>query len=145
MLSNLITLVLAGKYDRALEVAQKALEHDENHWFIFAIVAEIFIGMGKFEEALNSVEKSYRMSPRDIRTLGLLAGLLSRRGDSERALQIKDQLYTMPMGSIGLLFYNLLISDIEAAADCFQQAIEQRELLVVIYARSQIAGTIAVQ
>ena len=44
----------------------------------------------------------------------------------------------MVMGSIDLSLFNLLISDIEAAADCFQQAIERREPLADKYASAQL-------
>jgi tetratricopeptide (TPR) repeat protein len=131
-------LRFAGQYDRALEAAQKALELDDNHWLILVMMAEVLVGMGKFEEALSMAERSYRLAPFDPRPLGLLAGLLARRGDTERAKQIRDQLNPMAMGSIGLLLYNLLISDIEAAADCFHHAIERREPLAVIYASVQL-------
>ena len=131
-------LNLAGHYDQAMEVAQKALEHDENHWFIHSVIPEILIGMGKYEEALNAAERSFRISPWDIRSLGMYAGLLARSGDTERAHQIRDQLYNMGMRNIGLLLYNLVLPDIEAAADCFQKAIELREPLAVIYSRSKL-------
>lgn len=92
---NIVSLIiqchhlnLAGKYDRAMEVAQKALEHDENHWFIHAVIPEILVGMGKYEEAFNAAERSFRISPWDPRSRGLFAGLLARSGDTERAHQI---------------------------------------------------------
>lgn len=86
---------------------------------------------GMFPEALEWAERAYRLAPWDSGAAGLLAGLYSRTGNEKRAKEILAN--PLPPGS-GMVFYHLLRSEFDAAADWYQKGIEQHAPFVVVWA-----------
>jgi tetratricopeptide (TPR) repeat protein len=130
-------LYLAGLYDRALAEAQKALELDEHYWPAHYLIGITYAVQGMFSEALGPTERAYRLAPWNPRVLGLLAGILVRMGEKERAAELLDKL--KGMAALGMVTYHMLSSQIDAAADWLEKAIEQREIHVSNYAHAASA------
>jgi tetratricopeptide (TPR) repeat protein len=124
----------SGMYERSLIEAQKTLEIDERSWLSHNTMAESYLAQKMFPEAFESAEKAYRLAPWHPYCGGFLAGLCSRAGDELRAKELLVRL-----SPIGMMSYHLLRSEIDIAADWYEQSIEQREPFAVLFsARSLI-------
>ena len=91
---------------------------------------------GKWEEAAHYAERAFAMAGQQTRFTGLLAGILYRTGDTERARHLVETLgggdaYGAP---VELMFVNLMLSRLGEAAAWAEKAIEQRDgyLLVLL-------------
>lgn len=126
----------AGLYNRAIEEARKSLEIDEGLWATHSMMANSYAFQGMFAEALEWAESAYRLAPWDSGAMGLLAGLYSCRGDTRRAKSILAQ--PMPIG-MGMVFYHLLRSELDAAADWYGKGIEQHAPFAVVWATHSFA------
>jgi TolB-like protein len=121
----------AGMYARAIAEARKSLEIEDGFWATHSMMAHAYAFQGMFAEALEWGEKAHRLAPWDSNAVGLLAGLWSRAGDEKRAKEILVR--PMPVGS-GMIFYHLLRSEIDAAADWYEKSIEQHAPFAVVWA-----------
>ena len=133
LLRSYLSFILsaAGMYDRAIAEVRKALEIDEGFWAAQSMMASGYAFQGMFDEALEWAETAHRLAPWDSGAAGLLAGLCSGTGDERRAKEILAT--PMPVG-IGMMFYHLLRSEIDLAADWYEKAIEQHAPFVVVWA-----------
>src|SRR5215467_2924825 len=77
----------------------------------------------------NGRKNAYRLAPWDSNVTGLLAGVLSGLGDEKRA----NEVLAGPLGT-GMVFYHLLRSEIESAADWYDRCIEQHAPIAVVLA-----------
>jgi Flp pilus assembly protein TadD len=103
---------------------------------VFFVAAENYALRGMFAEALSAAEKAYQLAPWHPRLVGLLAGILSRTGDQNRADDLIRQLTSRPDQHgvpMGMILYHLVRGDEEGAIDWFEKGIEQREPIVVVY------------
>jgi serine/threonine-protein kinase len=123
-----ITLCLAEQYDSALAEARKSVGHVSSP-FAMAIS---HLQLGNLSEARQAAERSVEVDPGNPRALGCLAGILSGLGHKERVEQLLAKLRAMAPS--GLFFYHFVRSDIDAAAACYEQMIEQRNPTAVYYA-----------
>jgi TolB-like protein len=124
-------LSAAGMYNRAIAEARKSLEIEEGLWATHSMIAQGYAFQGMFAEALEWAENAYRLPPWDSNAVGFLAGLRSRLGDEKGAKEILAG--RMSVG-IGMIFYHLLRSEIEAAADWYDKGIEQHAPFAVVLA-----------
>jgi serine/threonine-protein kinase len=125
-----LVLSLSEAYDRALTEAQKAMEMDANHWVPYFVISLSHALRGEFAAALPAAERSTQAAPWYAQTSGLLAGILAQLGEKERAEELVTRLKDMPRA--GLFRYHLLCSRIDAAADCLEQMIDDREPLAPV-------------
>jgi serine/threonine protein kinase len=125
----------AGLYDRAIKEARAALEI-ENHWLPHYAMAENYAARGMLTEALAAAECARELAPWNVRVAGVLAAILTRTGDRDRAAELRQQL--KDAAPIGMVVYHLLCSEMDAAADWYEKCIEQREPFAVMYARAHI-------
>jgi tetratricopeptide (TPR) repeat protein len=123
-----------GRYDRAIAEARKAVEIDERFWMANHAMAYGYALRDMFVEALEWAENAYRLAPWFSYLGGFLAGVCSRAGDRKRAEQILSNLPTTGMPHIGMASYHLLRSEIDAAFDCYEEAVKQREFFAVLMA-----------
>jgi TolB-like protein/predicted Ser/Thr protein kinase len=114
----------AGMPERGIAEARKVLEIDENYWFAYFVMGIIYAPGGMIPEALAAAEKAYQLAPWNPVVTGLLAGTLVRAGDSQRAEGLVQRLREAP--AMAMVYYHLLCSEVDAAADSFEKAIEQR-------------------
>lgn len=80
---------------------------------------------GKPAEAREPAEKAFQAAPWHSGVVGFLAGLLARNGEKERAEKLIASMRGMI--PIGMVFYHLVCSEIDAAVDWYERRIEQRQ------------------
>ena len=93
---------------------------------------------GMMAEALAAAEKGYQIAAWNPRIIGLLAGVLARTGERGRAEALIGQLSQAQgglVGASGMVLYHLICGEVDAAADWFEKAIEQRDPIVVPWLR----------
>jgi serine/threonine-protein kinase len=131
-------LISAEMYDRAVEEARKALEIDEHIWVPYFTLVLGYLEMRLMAEALASAEKAYQMAGWHPRVIGLLAGVLARTGEHVRAEALIGQMDQAKGGLAapsGMVLYHLICSEVNAAADWFEKAIEQRDPIIIPWLR----------
>ncbi len=122
--------------DRAADAAsecRRVLELDANYRLGQFCLSLAYAQLGKIEEALAFAEKAYSSAPWALATAGYVAGLLKRTGDDGRAEALLAKLgdgaaFGAPFGFV---YYHLICSEIEQAADWAEKAMEQREPWVI--------------
>jgi TolB-like protein/predicted Ser/Thr protein kinase len=131
-------LMSAELYDRAIEEARKGLEIDENVWIPYQTLIPSYLIKNMVAEALAAAEKAYQLAPWHPRVIGLLAGILARAGERARAKTLIDNINNTPgrfVAPSGMVLYHLICSEVEAAADWFEKAIEQRDPILLPWLR----------
>jgi eukaryotic-like serine/threonine-protein kinase len=115
-------LFQAGRYELATVEARKALEFGGSANLVLAMS---YFAQGKFAEAREPAEEAYRNAPWSSPATVFLAGLLARAGEKDRAEKL---LATLPgMTPDGMILYHLVCSEIDAAIDWYERAIEVRQ------------------
>ena len=122
-----------GNVCQAITEAQKALDLDENFWLAHYNLAEIYISTGQFAEAVAAGEKAYRSAPWNSMATGVLAAALMRVGERDRAQALIQQMGDRPIPLWGRIGYHLLCSEIDAAADWYEKAIQERDPFAVVF------------
>jgi hypothetical protein len=93
---------------------------------------------GHADEARSLAERGYAIAPWFKPMVGLLAGLLTRNGEADRAETLFQHLspgqgYVDP---IDRAVFHLLCGDVDRTADWAEQAIEERQFAVVFFLAS---------
>jgi len=126
------TILCAERYELAIAEARKALDLDEGTFLPHWVTAVSYFSLGKLAEARESAEEAFRVAPWEPSTVRLLAGLLTRSGEMDRAEKL---LATIPgTNSGGMTLYHLFCSDTDAAIDRYQRNIEQHDLRAAVTA-----------
>jgi serine/threonine-protein kinase len=120
-----LILLFAEMYERAIIEAQKVLEFDERHIAAHSLIALAHFFQGKLAEAREWAEQAFRRTPLNPLALGLLAALLKQRGEKEHAEKLLATL--RGMNPLGMIIYHVVCSEIDAAIDWYEHAIEQRQ------------------
>jgi eukaryotic-like serine/threonine-protein kinase len=129
-------LVLAGKYEEALDEGLKALDIADNEIHPHLALSEAYLGLGKVTEAVASAERAHRNLPQQSMGTGLLAALLVRIGERDRAETLLAEMGSSPTPIWGRVWYHLLCSEIDAAAVWYEKMIDAREIFAPFYAQS---------
>ena len=127
-------LLSAEMYDRAIDEARKALEIDDKPYIPYIPLVLAYVMKGMMAEALAAAEKGYQIAAWNPRIIGLLAGVLARTGEPGRAEALIGQLSQAQgglVGASGMVLYHLICGEVDAAADWYEKAIEQRDPIVV--------------
>jgi tetratricopeptide (TPR) repeat protein len=126
------TLLCAEMYELAMVEARKALALDDrsalSHW----VIALSHFLQGRLGEAREPAEEAFRQLPWHSGVIGFLAGLLVQAGEMERAEKLIASMRGMI--PIGMIFYHLVCSEIDAGIDWYERGIEQHQPLVALYA-----------
>jgi tetratricopeptide (TPR) repeat protein len=125
-----------GMHERAMDEARKALEIDASHPVANLAVCVAYLSRGMLPEALASAERAHALAPWHARVTGILAGILARTGRKEQAGILIEQLKGAT--PFGMVLYHCICSEIDAATDWYQKAIEQREPNAVLLANSSL-------
>lgn len=117
----------ADRHDEASEQFRQALELDEHFWLALMLQSIWQAERGNLEEALLFAERAYVVAPKNPDSIGALAGILSRRGDSQRADKLLGELgdfsaYGVP---IALSIYHYIRMEFDHAADWVAKGIEE--------------------
>jgi tetratricopeptide (TPR) repeat protein len=132
----------AELYDRAIGEARKALEIDENLWIPYQALIMSYLMKNMALEALAAAERAYELAPWNPRIVGLLAGSLARVGERARAKALIDNINDARgrlVAPSGMVLYHLVCSEIDAAGDWFEKAIETRDPTLVSWLRLPLA------
>ena len=126
-------LMAAGRDADAASECRRVLELDQNYRLGHFCLSLAYAQLGKIEEALAHGDKAYSMAPWALASAGYVAGLLKRTGDTHRAQAMLESLgdgeaFGAPFGFV---YYHLICSEIEQAADWAEKAMEQREPWVI--------------
>jgi serine/threonine-protein kinase len=123
------------------EELRRAIELDDNYFLTFQTLGLINSSRGRIAEALAAAERAYSLAPWSSRAIGLLAGILVRSGDRDRAQGLLDKLGSGEAygAAHGLTIFHLLCSDIDRAADWVEKAIEERDPSVLHSLRAPYA------
>ena len=118
----------AGRYDESDHQFRRAQELDEHFWLPWLLSAACLAETNAVVQALTAAERAHALAPSDPGWVGVLAGLLSRLGDSERAGQLVLGLrdpgaYGVPLG---WQMYHHVRLEFDKAAEWAEKAIEQR-------------------
>ena len=114
----------SGMHDRAAAEARKAIEIDERHWIPYYALSMNHLLRGELAEARQFAERCNQAAPLMPLPAGLLAGILRRLGENDRA----DELLSRLRAANGWFMYHIICSDIDAVAGWYAKAIEQGEL-----------------
>jgi len=133
-------LVHARRYDEAIEEVQKALDMDSSNFTPIFILLEAYQAKGLVNEALVAAERAYNVAPWYGNIVGMYAGLLAQTGLAARGEAIMQALEDTGANPFSRVFFHVLRSEIDLAADWYEQAIEQRELFALIFAPSPVIG-----
>ncbi len=129
-------LVCAERYEEALQEGTKALDIADNEMQPHLALSEAYLGLGRVTEAVASAEKAHRNLPQQSMATGLLAALLVRIGERDRAETLVAEMGSSPTPIWGRVWYHLLCSEIDAAAVWYEKMIEVRDIFAPIYANS---------
>jgi serine/threonine-protein kinase len=133
-------LVHASQYDDAIDEVRKALDMDPGNFAARLILVEAYQPQGPLERALDAAEQAYAIAPWNGNIVGMFGGLLAQAGQADRGEAIMQQLGEAGTNPFSRVFFHLLRSEIDLAADWYEKAIEQRELFALICAPSPVIG-----
>jgi tetratricopeptide (TPR) repeat protein len=123
----------AGRLQDAEAELRKVLEVDESFPLALDTLGAVCAQQGRFEEALTLTERGYALTPWASPITGQLAALLVRAGATSRADALIDKLRRGDVcgAPAGLAVFHAMRGDFDRAAECGQQAIEERHPLLV--------------
>jgi tetratricopeptide (TPR) repeat protein len=130
-------LWVAGRAAQAESEFLQTLALDENFWLAAYGLGLHYSLAGRLAEAMSLAEKAYSVAPWSTNNIGLLAGVLQRSGNKNRAEELLQKLGDGQAHGApgGLVVYHLVCSEIEKAAEWAEKAIEQRDPRIAIFYR----------
>ena len=131
-------LVHATRYDEAIDEVHKALDMDPGNSAARFILVEAYHAKGLLERALDAAEQAYATAPWSGNIVGLFGGLLAHAGQTARGEALMEKLGQPGTNPFSRVFFHVLRSEIDLAADWYENAIEQRELFAIICAPAPI-------
>jgi non-specific serine/threonine protein kinase len=123
------------KLEKAVELYEKASAARPEDYQSVTLLASVYTGMGRNEEARSTFQKSVRaaekhleLHPDDARALYLGANALCRLGESPRALEWAERALAMDSAEVSIL-YNVgcvyaLVGKTDEALDCLEKALD---------------------
>jgi serine/threonine-protein kinase len=119
----------AGRNDEASAQFSQVLEMDENFWLALFLYALWHATEGDVEAALPLAERTFAVAPHFTGSLGILAGLLSRTGSTERAKLLEKELgdgtaYGAPIGYVA---FHMARREFDRIPEWAEKAIAQRD------------------
>jgi serine/threonine-protein kinase len=127
-------LVHAGLYDEALEEVGTALSLEPQNFAARLILVEAWQAKGPVTQAVVAAQQAYEAAPWHANTIGYYAGLLAQVGEAARGEELMRQLGDARTNSFSRVFFHVLRSEIDRAAEWYEQSIRQRELFALICA-----------
>jgi len=124
-----VVLWAMGRDEEAGKHLTEVLQLEESFWLALFLHALWHSRKGSVEAGLALAQKAYALAPKTPNCIGLLAGLLWRCGDIDKAEQLVDSIGdgTSFGEPLAMLVYHLARLDFEKAADWAEKAIEQRD------------------
>ena len=125
---SLLGMALAnlGQYENALEELRKSLELNSNGWLAYQWMSVSYAATGRLAEARRAAERAMSLAPWNTVVPAVLAAIMRLSGETPPA-----ELFSRA-GPNGKIFHHLLCSEVEAAADAFEEALHEHDVLVVL-------------
>jgi len=125
----------AGRHADSLRTLHQVLELDDNFWFTHFILGVDHVLDGNTKDARLCAERAYGLAPWSPVASGLLAAVLMRDGDTNRADALLEKLrpgdaYGAPLA---LATFYLACADIDQVAHWTERAIEQRHPAITFF------------
>ncbi len=121
--------VVAGRVSEGQAVMRQLLELDDTYWIAYVWLATSCAMQGRTDEAIVHAEKARALAPWNPPVIGILAGILERKGEKDRAQALLKELGdgTAFGAPAGFFTYHAVLAQIDLAADWFEKVIEQRD------------------
>jgi eukaryotic-like serine/threonine-protein kinase len=132
----------AERYDDAIANADKALEINADHWLPLFFLCEVHVLSGALERAVAVAERAHRAAPWQEMNTGMLAGVLSRLGETDRAVHMIQSIKDSPLKATSMMLYHIVREEADAAADWFERMIEVRDPFAILYAQVPITKSL---
>jgi serine/threonine-protein kinase len=131
-------LQAAGRYDEAVAELHRVLELNENLWFTHLILGLYELQRGHLSEGMAHAEKTCSLAPWNPSGKGLMASALYLSGETTRAEEVLHKLRTGPAYGIALSIatYQMMRSELDAAADWAERVIEERHPAIFFFLRA---------
>jgi eukaryotic-like serine/threonine-protein kinase len=123
---------------KALLEVQKALDIDRNNFAARLILVEALQAQGAVADAVAAAEQAYDVAPWNGNIVGMFAGLLAQVGDAARGEELMRHVDNADSNPFSRVFFHVLRSEIDLAADWYERSIEQRELFALICAPAPV-------
>jgi serine/threonine-protein kinase len=130
-------LVHAGMYDEALREVHKAIDLDPANFAARFILVEALMARGSLAEAVIGAERAYDVAPWNGNIVGIFSGLLAQVGQASRGEELM-RLGDSATNPFSRVFFHVLRSEIDLAADWYEKSIGERELFVIICAPAPV-------
>jgi serine/threonine protein kinase len=126
-------LLAAGKDSEGSAELRYMVELDENFWYASLMLGIFYALKGALDEALGYAQRAYAMAPFAPLIVGLLAGVLMRKGEAAQAEEMLRRLrpgeaYKAPAG---LAIFSLVCGEIDEVTHWIGKAIEQRDPMIL--------------
>ena len=126
---------LAGKYDKALELLQKARETYQNDWFDNVLLnmceGKLNWQQGKYTEAVEVFQKLTEFWSGWIRGRALLGNACGLSGEREKAVEIllylKEQPASWDVPSLSIATVHMGLGEIDRAFELLDKAYDERD------------------
>jgi Flp pilus assembly protein TadD len=127
-----LTLLCAEMYEPARVEARKAQELDDRSHLPHWVIALSHFVQGKLADSREPAEEAFRQAPWHSGVIGFLAGLLVQAGEKERAEKLIATMHGMI--PVGMIFYHLVCSEIDATIDWYERGIDEHQPRMALYA-----------
>jgi serine/threonine protein kinase/Tfp pilus assembly protein PilF len=131
-----VFLAGAGRDEEAAEGFREVLELNPSMVLAQLALAALHASRGELGQALALCERAYAVAPLPS-GIGLLAGLLKRTGDMQRAEELLQKLQPADAFGIprGLAIYHWALQEFDAEADWLEKAIDQHDPYGALFLR----------
>jgi serine/threonine-protein kinase len=126
-------LIDAGHIDRAIAEATRGVEI-EDYFVTRQLLGEAYLAAGRTHDALAEFERSHQLAPWMSVPTALVAATRWNLGEKDTAEELVRSMPPLPLW--GPTEYHLMTSQLEAAADCYERMIDQRDPFAIVYALS---------
>jgi serine/threonine-protein kinase len=129
-------LIDAHRVGEAMDVARRSIEIDPTYFLPHSMLGEASWAAGLRDEAVAAFERAHALAPWFGVASGWLAAAHRLIGREDRADALLAAVGPMSKPLWGRVVYHLLMSELDAAADWYEQMIEERDPFALLYART---------
>jgi serine/threonine-protein kinase len=124
---SMLAMILSnlGRHEQAIAEARKALDINEHGWLAYLWMGIAYLCLGRLEDARQAAESGHRLAPWLSHGAGILAAVLRLSGEP-----VPQELLDTA-GPGGMAVYHIFASEIDAAADNYEKAVEQHDIILL--------------
>ena len=128
------------RFAEAEELLSSGVELDPGFFWTYSVLAELYAARDMMTEALPVAKQAFTLAPWYAPGVGIYAGALVRTGDREGGREVARSLGSPENYgvSIGWALFHTTCGELDAAAEWFARAIEERYSMVGAFLQSAI-------